>query len=69
MPIATDALIHHFGNDDPPSFDGDGDIMLGWYYQFIDKDEAPVSGLYGPYFDDLEASKAAKRAFKRKDFT
>lgn len=69
MSTATDALIHHFHPADPPSFDADGELMLGWYYQFIDKDEEPVSDLYGPYLDNIDAEKAAKRAFKRKDFT
>jgi hypothetical protein len=62
------ALIHTFSPSSPPSFDDEGDLMLGSYFQFIDENDIPMGGLIGPYFDNLAAEKAARRAFKYKDF-
>jgi hypothetical protein len=65
---ATNALIHVYLPSGPPSFDDDGDLMLGSYYQFIDENDVPVGGLIGPYMDNIAAEEAARRAFKYKDF-
>ena len=51
-----------------PSFDSDGDLMLGSYYQFIDENDMPIGDWIGPYLDKIDAEKAAQRAFKYKDF-
>ncbi len=68
MPAAVDALIHEFDGSGPPSLDDEGDERVGVYYQFIDKDECPVSGLVGPYLYREQAEAAARAAFRRGDF-
>jgi hypothetical protein len=65
---ACNALIHEFDSASPPYFDDEGDLMLGSYYQFIDQDDQPVSGLIGPYTDNIAAERAAKVAFNSGDF-
>lgn len=65
---AHSALIHEFDAHGPPSFDDEGDERLGFYYQFIDKQELPVTGLIGPYAFKDHAERAAQNAFRRGDF-
>jgi len=64
---AVAVLIHIFYPSSPPVFDEEGDLLLGSYYQFIDKNDLPISGLIGPYLDNDEAEKAAEKAFSIKD--
>jgi hypothetical protein len=64
----TNALIHVYTSSGPPSFDSEGDLMLGSYYQWIDENDIPIGELIGPYLDKVAAEKAAKRAFRYKDF-
>lgn len=66
--MVSNALIHEFDPALPPLFDDDGELLLGFYYQFIDEHDAPVNGLVGPYRDKGAAERAAKRAFASKDF-
>ena len=68
MPKPTNILIHEFDLSGETIFDADGDEMLGFYYQFTDENEEPVSGLMGPYRYGPAAEKAAIRAFKARDF-
>ncbi len=69
MPKATNILIHEFDPSiDPTCLDDEGDPMIGFYYQFTDEDDLPVSGLIGPYSYDKAAEKAAMRAFRANDF-
>jgi hypothetical protein len=65
---ATDALIHEFDPKQPPQYDDEGDQMLGFYFQFIDTNEQPVSGLVGPYKYRVACENAARRAFQARDF-
>ena len=67
MKSATAALIHEFRPSSTPTFDDDGELMLGSYYQFIDKDDQPVGKLIGPYLDNQDAEKAAETAFRLND--
>lgn len=69
MPKAHNILIHEFDpSADPPYLDDDGDQMIGFYYQFTDEDDEPLSDLIGPYPYNGAAEKAALRAFKSNDF-
>lgn len=68
MTTACNCLIHEFDPALPPLFDDEGDQMLGYYFQFIDKDDNPVGELIGPYSDSRAAEKAAQRAFTSRDF-
>jgi hypothetical protein len=62
-------LIHEFDAQALPIYlDHDGDQMIGFYYQFTDEDDQPLSGLVGPYRYDQDAQKAAMKAYKCKDF-
>lgn len=65
---AHSALIHEFDPKAPPRVDEDGEIMLGFYYQFLDVASQPITGLYGPYRYRLDAEGAAQRAFERHDY-
>jgi hypothetical protein len=67
VPVATAVLIHIFYPASEPVYDDEGELLLGSYYQFVDKDDKPVGDLIGPYLDNTEAEKAAKIAFKKKD--
>lgn len=68
MPQAHSALIHEFDAKAPPRFDEDGELLLGFYYQFLDQASSPITGLFGPYRYKGEAEGAAKRAFDSKDY-
>jgi hypothetical protein len=62
-------LIHEFDpNADPTYLDDEGDPMIGFYYQFTDEDDQPISELIGPYSYDKAAEKAAMRAYRSNDF-
>ena len=65
---ACNALIHEFDAAKPAILDDDGDQMVGFYYQFTDVNEQPIGGLIGPYKRKPDCVKAAKRAFKTKDY-
>jgi hypothetical protein len=67
MPVEN-ALIHEFDAKQPPRFDIDGELLLGFYYQFVDHNDLPVYGLIGPYRHRFEAEGAAQVAFDRKDY-
>lgn len=60
-------LIHEFDAHKPPILDDDGDPMIGFYYQFINAEDKPLSGLIGPYKRKGEAATAAQRAFDTND--
>lgn len=64
---ACNALIHEFDVAKPPILDDDGDQMVGFYYQFTDDADLPVTGLVGPYKWRRDCEKAAIRAFNTKD--
>lgn len=68
MPTAESVLIHHFDGASEPYFDDDGDQMLDYYFQMIGIGDLPISGLIGPYRSKGAVEKAAKRAFRSKDF-
>ena len=68
MPSAHHVLIHEFDNATPPSFDDEGDIRVGSYFQFIDGEDRPISELIGPYRTSRLAERAAHRAFVNRDF-
>lgn len=67
MPIPTNILIHEFSTSSE-FFDIDGDQLLGFYYQFTDEYDQPVSGLIGPYRNTQVVEKAALKAFNARDF-
>ena len=60
--------IHEFTPSDAPHYDDEGEEMIGFYYQFIDTDDEPVSAMIGPYINKTEVEKAATRAFHSKDY-
>jgi hypothetical protein len=68
MQEAQHILIHHFENFGHPFLDDEGDRMLGFYYQFIDKNNIPISNMIGPYSIGDEAEKAALKAMREGDF-
>lgn len=68
MPQAHSALIHEFDPKAPPRFDEDGEMLLGFYYQFLNVESQPITGLYGPYRHKFEADRAAQKAFERNDY-
>lgn len=61
-------LIHEFLPNEPERHDVDGELLLGFYYQFIDDNERPLFGLIGPYRHRFEVEGAAQRAFDRQDY-
>jgi hypothetical protein len=67
MPSVVNALIHCF-DIRATVLDDEGCPMLGCYYQFIDTDDEPVSGLIGPYGNAMDAQQAARRAYRLRDF-
>lgn len=66
MPVQS-ATIHEFFAS-PPRFDEEGEILLGFYYQFMDHNDQPLYGLMGPYRHKFEAEGAAQLAFDRREF-
>lgn len=64
---ACNALIHEFDAAKSPILDEEGDQMVGFYYQFTDEVDVPVTGLVGPYKWKRDCEAAAKRAFKNQD--
>ena len=69
MPQVTNILIHEFDVSATPVFyDDEGDQMIGFYFQFTDEDDNPVSGLFGPYGYGKAAERAAMRAYQLKDY-
>lgn len=67
MPQPT-ILIHEFVVSGDPRFDDEGDQMLGFYFQFADQDDQPITHLIGPYQRKGTAEKAAVKAFHARDF-
>lgn len=62
-------MIHEFHPTSLPVYiDDEGDQMIGFYFQFTDEDDKPVSAMIGPYSHNKHAEKAALRAFNTKDF-
>ena len=62
-------IIHEFSGTTLPRYtDNEGDEMEGFYFQFTDVDDRPLSDLIGPYRYEAGAKKAAMRAFKAKDY-
>lgn len=68
MPKPINILIHEFDETTGPYIDDDGDQMHGFYFQFIDENDEPVTDLIGPYGYDGAAERAALRAYHSKDF-
>lgn len=64
----SSAKIHEFEPSGPPFFDDEGDQMIGFYYQWLDENDDPISGLIGPYSGQVMVEQAASRAFARRDF-
>lgn len=61
-------IIHEFDRNGLPHFDEEGDQRLGFYYQFTDENEQPVSDLIGPYHRRKLVEDEAIRAYNSKDF-
>lgn len=57
----ANAEIHEF---DGSTVDEDGEIMIGWYYRFLDTHDVPISLLMGPYASAGEAEAACQREYK-----
>lgn len=68
MSQPRNALIHQFAPSGFPHFDGEGDQMIGFYFQFIDENDQPYGDLIGPYAVNADAERAAQRAFTTNDF-
>jgi len=68
MPKPHSIMMHEFSASDTPHYDDDGDELFGFYYQFIDGDNNPLTALIGPYRYKQAAEKAALRAFSIGDF-
>lgn len=68
MPQASQILIHEFIPSGPITYDDEGSQMLGFYYQFTDDQDQPVTTLIGPYNDKSHVERAANRAFKSRDY-
>lgn len=64
----SSAKIHEFEPSGPPYFDDEGDQMIGFYYQWLDENNDPISELIGPYHYQDQVELAATKAFARKDF-
>ena len=62
------ALIHQFLLGSDPYYDDEGDLMLDFYFQIIDENDEPVSAMIGPYRDKKAVEKAARNAFRSKDY-
>ncbi len=56
----ANAEIHQF---DGSTVDEDGEIMLGFYYRFLDTHDIPISLLMGPYASASEAEAACHREY------
>lgn len=52
--------IHEF---DGSTFDEDGEVMLGFYYRFLDQHDAPITLLMGPYASAFEAETACQNEY------
>ena len=65
---SANVLIHEFDPEGEPVFDDEGDQMIGFYYQFIDNEDNPLTDLIGPYRDNLAVERAAQAAFYRSEF-
>lgn len=62
-------MIHEFhASGIPIHLDDEGDQMVGFYFQFTDEDDQPVSDMIGPYKHNKAAEHAALRAFNTRDF-
>ena len=68
MPAVHTALIHSFDASNVLAIDDDGDTRLGFYFQFVDVDDLPVTGMFGPYKWRKQAERAARRAFAKRDY-
>lgn len=55
------ALIHEF---DGSTFDEEGDVLLGFYWQILDFENNILCGLMGPYGLRNEAENACQQAFE-----
>jgi hypothetical protein len=53
-------MIHHYNGS---TTDQDGEIMLGYYYQFVDVFERPISQLMGPYGSASECQEASQQEY------
>jgi hypothetical protein len=67
MQQPTSVLIHEFTHLSTAR-DEDGDIMIGFYYQFIDDNDQPIASAVGPFTYGKDAERAALHAFKTRDF-
>lgn len=64
------ADIHHFFPSETGHtiLDEDGDVYLGYYFQFTDLNGLPFTHLMGPYSSAEEAETACKRAWEIGDY-
>lgn len=53
--------IHSFDGTNPSFIDDEGDIRLGWYYQYMSGDKKPMDLMTGPYGSSKECEAAAIR--------
>lgn len=68
MPQPHNIMIHQFVPEGTPYHDDEGDQMLGFYFQFTDTHDQPVSDLIGPYSKGGDAERAAVHALRTRDF-
>lgn len=68
MQKATDIMIHRFEPSASPTYDDEGDEMLGSYFQLIGADGDPVSDMIGPYGQNWHAERAAMAALRSKSY-
>lgn len=65
--LKMQANIHHYDGSDLSKIDDEGDTLIGFYYQFLNKLDVPVGVLMGPYNSATEAEQACQSAFNRGD--
>ena len=59
------AEIHHY---DGTTFDIDGILLFGYYFQLIDDSNLRIGLMMGPYCSAPEAEAACQLAFDRNDY-
>ena len=56
--------IHGFNGS---TFDADGEVLFGFYYEFLNEFNLPTGTMMGPYGTALEAEQACQRALDTND--
>lgn len=71
MPEPLNANIHHFYPHPQTGYvdyDGEGDPILGFYFQIVDLTGIPISQLMGPYSTAEDAEEACHKDWKSGDY-